>query len=243
MESSVRSAADFEREVAGLRARRDAAGIARGLAAHSSHAGVAAKGCEALFHLTQSEGAADHMLAIARHGGIEALLAARAHHPDVAVVQQDALGALGNLAKDADNKVAIARHGGIEAVLAARARHPDHAEVQARALATLQNLANDDDKARPLLEEALREVGDTLAAVNTREKGIFVGSAVSPPAPTSCGPPRRALSRCRAAARLRSACHPAPAGERRCGTSSMATAFASGTKATPVGARSMLANL
>ena len=141
--STARSAAAFEREVAGLRARRDAAGIARGLAAHSSHAGVAAKGCEALFHLTQSEGAADHMLAIARHGGIEALLAARARHPDVAVVQQDALGALGNLANDADNKVAIARLGGIEAVLAARARHPDHALLQWYALVALNNLEAD----------------------------------------------------------------------------------------------------
>ena len=120
---------------------------------------------------------------------------------------------------------------------------PRPVRLVAHALAPGAMLADEEGEARPLLEEALREVGDTLAAVNTREKGIFVGSAVSPPAPTSCGPPRRALSRCRAAARLRSACHPAPAGERRCGTSRMATAFASGTKATPVGARSMLANL
>ncbi len=98
-------------------------------------------------------------------------------------------------------------------------------------------------KARPLLEEALREVGEPLAAVDTREKGIFVGSAVSPAKPASCGTtsPRLALPSCTAPPR--SACHLAPAGERRCGTSRTVTAFASGTKTIPMGVQSTLANL
>ena len=55
----------FEAELAGLEARQDVAGIVRGVAAHSSHAGVAEKGCRALRNLAYNR--AERSLKSCRH--------------------------------------------------------------------------------------------------------------------------------------------------------------------------------
>lgn len=113
--------------------------ILTAMIAHASeHCGVALKGCNVLWKLSES---ADYIEEIANAGGIGVILSVIRAHANHAGVAENGCSALNNLAVNDFNMVSIADSGGIKAILLAVQEHASNANVVCKGCGVLRNLA------------------------------------------------------------------------------------------------------
>jgi hypothetical protein len=122
---------------------RDIEAVAAAMHAHSEHAEVQQRACQALVNLTSGTNQENRTRA-GKAGAVEAVAAAMRAHSGHIEVQQWACQALSNLASgtNQENKIRAGKAGAVEAVAAAMRAHPGHIEVQQWACQALVNLAS-----------------------------------------------------------------------------------------------------